>query len=213
MKKLLRKMIAGVLAVIVIVGAVLIVKTAGKPETSDYGLRTASASIAPLSSEATDEELTEYARGIIAAMANREYGVLSSVVHEDFGVIFSPYSTVSLTTDLCFTAQQIADFGSDDEKYIWGVYDVSGEPIEMTPAEYFDEFVFDADFTECENFGVDELLRTGNALENITEVFPNARFVDCYMPDGDNWNSLRLVFEEKDGKLWLTAIVHSEYTI
>ncbi len=213
MKKLLRRMSACVLAVIIIVGAVLIVKTAKKPETAGYGLRTSAAAIAPLSTGATDGELTEYARGIIAAIASREYGVLSSVVHKDFGVIFSPYSTVSLTTDRCFTAQQIADFGSDDVKYIWGVYNVSGEPIEMTPAEYFDEFVFDADFTKCENFGVDEILRTGNALENITEVFPDARFVDCYMPDGDNWNSLRLVFEEKDGQLWLTAIVHSEYTI
>ncbi|MBQ8831625.1 MAG: hypothetical protein IJ017_08500 [Oscillospiraceae bacterium] len=215
MKKLLRAIAVVVVAVIVVVGAVLIVKNLNRPEPSDYSLRAASAAIAPISADAADEELTAYAREILAAIGSRDYTALSSIVHEDFGVVFSPYSTVSLTTGLCFTASQIAEFGSDSEKYIWGVYDVGGEPIEMTPGEYFDEFVFDTDFTKCENFGVDEILRSGNALENITEMFPEARFVDCYMPgtDGSDWKSLRLVFEEKDGQLWLTAIVHSEYTI
>ena len=213
MKKLLRAMIACVLAVIVIVGAVLIVKTINRPKTSTFGMRSTASAISPADADASDEEIKAYAKSVIEVMANRDYIALSGIVHEDFGVVFSPYSTVSLATNLCFTAEQIANFEGDDEKYIWGVYDVDGAPIEMTPGEYFDEFVFDADFTKCENFGVDEILRSGNALENITEVFPNARFVDCYMPDGDNWNSLHLVFEEKDGKLWLTAIIHSEYTI
>ena len=211
MRKLLRTVIIILLAVIIIVSAVLVVRTVDFKKDSPKS----SIDIAPISTEATDGELKEYARQILFAVAERDYAAISDVAHADFGIIFAPYSTVNLTTDRCFTASQIEKFGKDRQKYIWGVHNTSGEPIELTPNEYFDDFVFDADFTKCENFGIDEILRSGNALENTTEVFPEARFVDCYMPgEGEeDWKSLRLVFEEKDGLLFLTAIIHSEYTI
>ena len=133
MKKLLKILLPILAAVIVIVGAVLIVKAVNRPKTADYELRTASAAIAPLSVEASNEELTDYTHEILAAIANRDYAALSSIVHGDFGVVFSPDATVDLTADLCFTASQIADFATDSEKYMWGVHSVSGETIELTP--------------------------------------------------------------------------------
>ena len=215
MRKRLSLMIICVLAIIVAVGAVLVVKTMREPRVASYSVRAASAEIVPVGADASDSELTDYVRLIISVMADRDFAALSGAVHEELGVMFSPYSTISLTGDCRFTASQIADFRNDTKKYIWGVYDVGGDLINMTPTEYFDEFVFDAEFTSCENFGVDKILRSGNALENVSEVFPNARFVDCYMPgtSDSDWKILRLVFEEKDGFLYLTAIVHSEYTI
>ncbi len=174
--------------------------------------------ITPVQADVSDEELTDYVKDILAVIRDRDYERLSTVVHPEYGVIFSPYATVTLSTDKCFTDTQVAGFADNNKKYIWGIFDGSGEPIEMTPAEYFDRFVYDTDFINCSNFGIDEVLREGNSLENIDEVFSNARYVDCYMPDpkGETepeWRSLRLVFEEYNGGLWLTAIVHSEYTI
>lgn len=174
--------------------------------------------IVAVDSSVSDEELTNYVKLIIKAIKERDYAAIASVVHPDYGVIFSPYATINLTTDRCFTKAQVAAFNSDVKEYIWGIYDGSGEPIEMTPASYFNEFVFDTDFTKCSNYGVDEILRSGNSLENVEEVFTDARYVDCYMPDpkgeGEpNWRSLRLVFEDYKGELLLTAVIHSENTI
>ena len=100
-----------------------------------------------------------------------------------------------------------------------GCNDGSGDPIEMTPAEYFKKFVFDRDYTLSPEIGVDAIVKSGNSLENITEVFPNIRFVDFHIPGTDpsagglDWSSLRLGFEKYEGELKLTVIVHSQWTI
>ena len=62
MKKLLRAMIACVLTVIVIVGAVLIVKTINRPKTSTFGMRSTASAISPADTDASDEEIKAYAK-------------------------------------------------------------------------------------------------------------------------------------------------------
>ena len=174
--------------------------------------------VVPVKSDVSDEELISYARELINVIKKDDYRSVAEVVHPEYGVIFSPYATVNLSVDRCFTKDQVAEFAHDSKMYLWGVYDGSGEPIELTPEKYFERFVFDVDFSTCETFGVDEVIRTGNSLENIDDIFPTARYVDCFMPDpadpeGWDWRSLRFVFEEYDGTLFLTAIIHSENTM
>ncbi|NLA87952.1 MAG: hypothetical protein GX847_11880 [Clostridiales bacterium] len=66
---------------------------------------------------------------------------------------------------------------------------------------------------------MDKVIRSGNSLENIKEVFPNVRFVDFHLAGTDqesgglDWSSLRLGFEEFKGELRLTVILHSEWTV
>ena len=58
---------------------------------------------------------------------------------------------------------------------------------------------------------------TGNALENVSEAFPAAQFVDLHFPGADNdgldWSTLRLVFEDCYGKYMLSAVIHCQWTI
>ena len=89
----------------------------------------------------------------------------------------------------------------------------------MTPAEYFKQFVFDKDYTLASQIGVDAIVKSGNSLENISDVFPNVRFVDFHIPGSEkksgslDWSSLRLGFESWQGELKLTVVVHSEWTV
>lgn len=210
MKKVFRLIIVCIIAVICLTGILLaknLMRSEGKVKSE--------VTITAVLASAEDDEIIDEAKEIISAISKRDFKALSDIANPKYGVVFSPYATVDLSASCCFTPSQIANFAEDGKKYVWGVYDGSGAPIEMTPVEFFDEFIFDADFTRCENFGVDEILRAGNSLENISEVFDTCRFVDCYMPgsDEENWQSLRLVFEEYEGKLMLSAIVHSENTI
>ncbi len=166
----------------------------------------------------TNARLVEMAYDILEAIKERDFKKLAGFVHPEYGVVFSPYATINLVTNKCFTAAQVEAFPQDDTKYVWGLFDGSGEPIEMTPAQYFDRFVMDKDFTKADLIGIDRIIRSGNALENIDEVFPNARYVDFHIegsPEhtGLDWGSLRLGFEDYNGELRLTIILHSEWTI
>ncbi len=170
-----------------------------------------------LSASATSEELARFAFEIVGYIKAGDFASLSKVVHPEKGVTFSPYTTVALSANKNFSSSEVAKFGDDATKYIWGLYAGVGSPIELTPKEYFDEFVYDSDYVNASQIGVDCVVRSGNSLENFTYEFPEARFVDLYKSggkaaDGLDWSSLRLGFEECAGVLYLTTLIHSEHT-
>ena len=172
-----------------------------------------------LDSNADNAQLTALAFDIIDNIKDGDYQALSNFAHPEYGVVFSPSSTINLSANKCFRAAQIAAFADDSNVYVWGVYSSSGEPIEMTPNDYFAKFVFGKDFTSASVIGVNHIVRSGNALENMKEIFPYASFVDFHITGGErytvddpDWSSLRLGFEEYNGSLMLTLILHSEWT-
>jgi len=163
--------------------------------------------------------LTAMAYDVLEYIKDEDYVALSRFAHPELGVVFSPCATVTLSANKCFDAGQIAAFGTDTNLYVWGVSNGHGEPIEMTPSDYFARYVFKKDYTTAPLIGVNSIVRSGNALENISDVFPGIQFVDFHIPGDEvnsaadlNWSSLRLGFEEYDGRLWLAVISYSEWT-
>lgn len=162
--------------------------------------------------------LTDIALETASALRAGDYEALSELVHPDYGLVFSPYATVNLNTNLRFTPEEVAAFGDSTGKFTWGLFSDGGEPITMTVADYMARYVFDRDYTKSPLIGLNYTVRTGNARENVTESFPGAQFADlCYPGTAENeyadWRILRLVFEPYDDTLRLTAVVHSEATI
>ena len=158
------------------------------------------------------------AYSVLEYIRDEDYLALSHIVHPEYGVVLSPYATINLATDRRFSAEQIAVLDSDTNVYVWGVYNGSGEPIELTPAEYFAGFVPAADHIKTAVIGINRIVRSGNALENMTDVFANVKFVDFHVPGGElteelDWSSLRLGFEEHNGYFRLVAIVYSKWTV
>jgi len=166
---------------------------------------------------AESADMTMLAYRVLEYIKEDDFVSLSHVVHPENGVVLSPYATINLATDRHFTAEQIAVLDTDSNIYVWGVYNGRGEPIELTPVEYFAEFVPAAEFLDAAIIGVNQIVRSGNALENITEVFPNAQFIDFHLSGGElmeefEWSSLRLGFEEYEGYFRLITIVYSTWT-
>ena len=161
------------------------------------------------------EALIDLAYTAAAAIRDQDFPALSRMVHPEQGLLFSPYAYVNSDSARRFTAEQVAAFSGDNSSYVWGVYDGSGEPIELSIQDYFQRFVFDRDFTAAPVVGIDRILYSGNTLENVTEVFPGAHFVELYdpgtEPDGLDWAILRLVFTELDGEYYLTAVSTSAW--
>ena len=112
----------------------------------------------------------------------------------------------------------MALFADDKRKYVWGTVDGEGSPIMMTPAEYFNRYVYDKNFRTSSVIGLNTIVRSGNMLENVKEVFPDAEFVELHDPgseeyEGIDWKSLKLVFEKWNGERKLVAVIHGEWTV
>ena len=171
-----------------------------------------------LETTADSNALTSLAFSVLESIKVRDYEALAEITHPDLGIVFSPYATINYSKCKSFMTSDIKRFGSNTDSYVWGVFDGSGNPIEMTIGEYFDRFVYNKDFLYASQIGVDCIVKSGNALENITDIFPGARFVDFHFPgdeknDGMDWASIRLIFEEYKGSLRLTALIHNEWTV
>ncbi|MGE5417675.1 MAG: hypothetical protein ACM3UZ_13135 [Acidobacteriota bacterium] len=156
---------------------------------------------------------------VLQALKNNNMAVLSKCVHPDKGLRFTPYSHVDVKKDKVFTREQVGNFGSDKTKYVWGEFDGSGAPIALTPLEYLKKFGYTADFLNAKQISVNKILGTGNTLENQFEVYPNAKIVEYHFPEidpkyaGQDWQSLRLVFEKTGGEWLLVGIMHNQWTI
>ena len=89
----------------------------------------------------------------------------------------------------------------------------------MTMEQYFAAFVFNSDYTQATRIGVDQILMSGNALENVTDAYPGCRFVDFSFPgidpayQGIDWCSLRLVFAPGESNWLLVGIIHGQWTV
>lgn len=159
------------------------------------------------------------ARQVIMALKNRNMTLLSTFVHPEKGVRFTPYNYVSLEKDLVIKRVQIVGLLSSNKKYVWGDYEGSGDPIRLTFNGYYKRFVYDHDFANMPGVSYDNSNTRGSA-DNPWEFYPGAILVGYYYPGVEgprggamDWKGLRLAFQKK-GKTWyLVGILHNEWLI
>lgn len=163
--------------------------------------------------------IKETADQLMLAIKARDTDLIAEYVHPVQGVRFTPYTYVSADSDVVFNPEQMKRLFTDQQVYLWGHYDGSGFAIRLTPGQYYEEFIYTADFINAEEVGYNEVLSVGNMLENQFEVYENPIIVEYYFsgfePEyaGMDWRSLRLVFEEYEGDWKLTGIIHNQWTI
>jgi hypothetical protein len=155
---------------------------------------------------------------VIDALKNKDMVALSGYVHPQLGLRFSPYAYVK-DTDQVFTADKTAGLMEDSTLYLWGNYDGTGEPINLTFADYYAKFVYDVDFADAPQLSLNHQLGTGNSIDNILEYYPGSMVVEFYFPgfdpqyQGMDWRSLRLVFLHAGQDWYLAGIIHDQWTI
>lgn len=166
-----------------------------------------------------DEAIAQRAASVVFALHDKDLAALSTLVHPEKGLRFSPYAYVHVDEDVVLSADEIAGIGDSQEVYHWGVYDGTGNPIDLTFDEYWDLFVYDVDLTQAHIVGYNELVGRGNTIANHGEVYPLAATVEYHFTgfdprfEGMDWRSLRLVLEQADGRWYLVGLIHDEWTI
>lgn len=169
--------------------------------------------------ESAKKIIEEVADKVINAISTKDTVTLSESVHPVKGVRFTPYTYVLVEQDVIFNQEKIKNFFDDQDVYLWGDYDGTGDEISLTPSQYYEKFIYSEDFVNAEEVGYNQVLSSGNMLENQFEIYENPIVVEYYFsgfnPDyaGIDWKSLRLVFEEYEGEWKLVGIIHNQWTI
>ncbi len=172
-----------------------------------------------IKSEFAKKIIEEVSNELINAISIKDFKTVSKFTHPVKGVRFTPYTNVSLEQDIVFSREEIKDFFNNRNVYIWGYYDGIGDEISLTPSQYYEKFIYTEDFVNAEDVGYNEVLSSGNMIENQFEIYDNAIVVEYYFPGfnpdyaGMDWESLRLVFEQYENDWKLVGIIHNQWTI
>jgi hypothetical protein len=164
-------------------------------------------------------ELVQIAIEVANELKTKDLASLSEHINPDKGLVIAPYSNIDLENSISFTKEEFAALKDSPNQFTWGSYDGSGEPILLNFSDYYNLFIFDADFTIPDLIGVNENIGAGNTINNLMEVFPNSEFIEFHIKgidpqyDGMDWRSLRLGFEKIDNKYFLIYIAHDQWTI
>lgn len=168
--------------------------------------------------QVNSSSLLPVALDVVNALKHKDMNAISSYIHSTAGVRFSPYGHIDVQHDLQFSTSQLPSLWSSTEVYQWGVYDGSGDPIQLTFQDYFDRFVYDVDFANPHMIGNNVAVGAGNMINNIQQAYSNGPFVEFHFTgfdpqySGMDWRSLRLVFEQENGEWKLVGIIHDEWT-
>ena len=198
--------------------AVLEQPTATPPDPTSTP--TATPPPSPTATVATPSPLTleETAQEVINALADKDLETVANFVHPEQGIRFSPYTYVD-ESHLVFTPAELPGLVGSQEVFLWGAYDGTGDPIELTFDAYYDRFLYSADFANPEAMAVNEVLGSGNSLNNIADFYTGSSFVEYHFSGFDedyggmDWVSLRLVFIQEDGTWFLVGLVNDQWTI
>lgn len=179
---------------------------------------TSASNTAQLSPADAKKIIESKATEIILALKNKDLGKVATYVNPQKGLRFSPYSFVS-NDDLVFTADKVNALNTDKTVYNWGVFDGSGNPIELTFSDYNKQFVYSHDFANATDKGYNEIIGRSNTTENSAIYYPGSIVVEYHLPGFDpkvmgmDWKSLRLVFQPQQSNWYLVGIIHDEWTI
>ena len=166
----------------------------------------------------TQQVVFDRAAEVIRSIKDKDMVSLSSYVHPEMGLRFSPYAYVK-DTDQVFSPEMVSGLMADNTIYTWGVYDGSGEPIDLSFPEYYTKFIYDVEFINAPQVALNHRLGVGNSTDNSLEFYPGSMTVEYYFPGFDaqyagmDWRSLRLVFLEYNNAWYLVGIIHDQWTI
>jgi len=173
--------------------------------------------LGPVLSE-SERYVYDLAISVLNILENEDWGALGAMVHPTEGLTFSPYAHIDTKNAVKLGAGDVKALGIDEQVRVWGSFDGSGHPIEMTFTEYYGQFILTHDFVRALHIGVNRLVVKGNSPSNLQVLGNGVVFVEYHVPGSEgegafDWASLRLVFSGYEGELYLVGIVHDQWTI
>ena len=157
---------------------------------------------------------------VVAALKRRDMATVAKYAHPTMGVLLAPYAFVETSEHQIWSAASLSKWFTDQRVRTWGTEDGTGFPIDMTPSQYYERYVFPRDFTVGAKISVNDDQAKGNSINNAASLYPDGVRVEFYLPPTQtpegplpDWRALRLVFMGVGGEPKLVAVVHDQWTI
>ena len=170
-----------------------------------------------LSPDEARAEISTETTAVLEALANKNIAALTKYIDPLKGVRFSPSATVAPNANIVLKKPELSHFFTNTQKRIWGSDDATGELIRLTDSGYYSRFIYDRDYRKSPVIGFNTFEAKSTDRNNAWDVYPNAIIVEYYCPpsapDGNDWASLRLVYEKDKGRWFLTGVIHDAWTI
>jgi hypothetical protein len=166
-----------------------------------------------------EREVGTAVRDVLSALKSRDSTAIAGAAHPTKGVRFTAYAYVQPAVDVTLTAAQLTNAFADPTKRRWGTTDGKGDPIVLTFAEYHGQYIYTRDFATSSRTAYNRTIGGGNSPDNTSDVYPNAILFEAFDPGPDpqltdvQWQCLRLLFEREQGRWYLVAVVHGQWTI
>lgn len=195
---------------VLLLAPISVYATFGPEDSGDYS---ASSSITM-----SQQHLLQDAIYIKQLLAYQNYAAIAPLIHPTRGVRFSMYAYVDPKSDKVFSRAQFEQYLKASKiKFTWGQQDGTGD-LYITPLPTYLQAWVNGNKYKAIAPTLNEFQGFGNSLNNLTEIYPNADFVEFYDAgterySGMDWRALRLVFEEYKGKRYLIAIINDQWTI
>ncbi len=163
--------------------------------------------------------LEQFTDLLIDILNDNDLEQFAQYFHPEKGTYFVPYTYLDTTKAIHYNTSDFINDLKNNTSIIWGEYDGSGETIKLSIKDYFKQFVYNVDYkTLTTRKNINSKLPDGNAINNINDIFPNTEYVDYYYKgsgnyEGMDWSSLTFYAEKFDGKYYLLAVVHNQWTI
>jgi len=169
----------------------------------------------------SEDNLLTTGKAILTGFQQKEVVPILDFAHYDLGLLVKPYYTSSDQQGGYIDLAITDTFSTDTQKYKWGSFQGSGQPITLTNSEYFSQFIYNVDFLKAPQISFNKTAsKSAVKLENIIkELFKDKEtaFIEYYYPgfdpkyEGMDWQALCLVFQKYDGQWWLVAILHGQW--
>ncbi|MEZ7173235.1 hypothetical protein [Sporosarcina sp. OR05] len=174
--------------------------------------------IKSMNSTAQQQNILSKSFEVLQLIKDKDFNELSNHIHPSKGVRFTPYFFVDIPNNQVFTPQQVANLTQDNTVYQWGTFDGTGDTINFVFNDYYNRFIYDEDYLNAHIIGVNTPIGKSNMMDNVAIEYPDGAYIEFHFTgfdpqhDGVDWRSLRLVFQESNGVLYLVSIVHGEWT-
>lgn len=164
-----------------------------------------------------DQALKKINEDIIQALKDKNFKKFAEFIHPEKGVRFSMYAFVNPKEDKKFSKADFIRYQPIKTLFTWGTMDGSGDLYRANIHDYLSDWVYSKDFATAQ-VSLNEFQGKGNSLNNVKEIYPNADFTKNFIKGSEansemDWECLRLIFEEFQGKYYLIGVVNDQWTI
>lgn len=171
----------------------------------------------PAATVSKEQLLTDANKEIIAALKAGDTKKLATYIHPDRGITFTMYGFIDPVTAKHFNRKEFIRYGGTPVKFTWGPLDGTGESYVRSIGDFLRQWVFAQDFSQTKLY-INRFRGSGNSINNLQKIYPEADFTENYFEGTEeysnmDWQALRLVFEQYQGKYYLIAVVTDRWTI